>query len=364
MYVHVETLESGDEETPWLLLPSRQLVRRRAVGYLTRHRVSVVLVCTAALLGGAVAAHAGTRPAAPEPLVRLTLSAAPAAGGAVGIHNISTLSSAAGTGLAAEYLATTTDLGDAVDVQGIVGPGLSTVSFSSAPVTAGRVATVTLAGMLDCDDDGWWTATDAQYRVRVVATDASRRSRSALAPLIGADATGWREAVQRGCLTATLARARWDHWVVSTDVRRHVVTLSVRVHNPGDRRLYLQVAFPGRPSAADAVVVGVAPHGTATLVTRWPSTLCRWVPAELLPTASSLSGTTVLMLRVGVAPFAPPGLIGEDPYRTAVTLPASAGGLSARVARACHLADYPHLGGTWGAGPGVSLVGTAMAGGR
>jgi hypothetical protein len=338
VYVHVETLECGDEQPSWLLLPSRQLVQRRAVGYLTRHRLPVIVVCACVLVAGTVTWYAGSRPAAPDPPVRLTLSAAPAVGGAAGIGNITSLTGAAGAGLVAQYLATTPDLGDTVVVNGIVGPGLSSVSFSPGSIAAGRVTNVTLAGMLDCDDAGWWTASDAQYRVRVAETDPSHRRRSALVALVGSDAAGWRQAVQRGCLTSTLARTRWDHWVVNADGRRHAVTLSVRVLNPADRWVYLQIAFPGRPSATGAAVVGIAPHRTATVATTWPSSLCRWVPAELLLAGSSPTGSMVLMVRAGVSRFAPPGLIGEDPYRTAVAVPASAGDLNARITRACRLA--------------------------
>jgi hypothetical protein len=331
-----ETLERGDEQLPWLRLPSRQVVQRNVGGYLMRHRVAVVLVSVPMLLGAALRAHTDTRSPAADPAVRLTLSAAPATGGSSGIGNITTLSSAAGVGLAADYLATTPDSG-MVDVVGIVGPGLSTVSFSPARVASGDVTTVTLAGVLSCDNDGWWTATDAEYRVRVLETDGNQRTRGAYLPLAGSDATGWRQAVQRACLTWVLREARFDDWLVKGDPRRHAVTLSVHVHNPAARPLFLQVAFPGRPAAADPAVVRVPAHATGTMATTWPAAMCHWVPTALLQPGWSASTTTVLLLRAGVSRFTPPDLIGEDPYRTAVAVP-QAQWLVAQIAHACRRA--------------------------
>ena len=164
-----ETLERGPEQLPWLRFPSRPVVQRRVVAFLMRHRVVVVLLGLSGLLLGAVSAHADSRPPAGAAPVRLTLSAAPASGISVGIANITTLTGAGGVGLAADYLATTPDVGAVVDVVGIVGPGVATVSFTPGRVASGTVTTVTLASTLDCDDDRWWTATDADseqvYRV-------------------------------------------------------------------------------------------------------------------------------------------------------------------------------------------------------
>ena len=303
-----------------------------------RHRVVVVLLGLSGLLLGAVSAHADSRPPTVVAPVRLTLSAAPASGTSVGIANITTLTGAGGVGLAADYLATTPDVGAVVDVVGIVGPGVATVSFTPGRVASGTVTTVTLAGTLDCDNDRWWTATDAEYRVRVVGIDRLKHSRIAVVPLAPPDAASWRQAVQRACLTSVLGRAVLDRWLVMADPRQHAVTLSVRVHNPASRSLFLQLAFPGRPSGAGAAVVEVPAHSSRTVATTWQAGLCRWVPTALLPTSPSPSGTTVLLLRVGVGRFTPPGLIGEDPFRTAVAVPPQAQGLSTQIGRACRLA--------------------------
>jgi hypothetical protein len=301
----------------------------RLESYLSRRRawwVAGGLALTLGLVVTAAARGSEPRAAAKGPavtsVVRLTWGEQPLAAEqlGLGIQNLYQPTPQQ-EGAAGEYWVRAVGHGEALDVLGISGPGLTPSPAAAVPAPEGYQAAVTLAARFDCTQRQWWTAVDADYRVRVRRIDSLGRARLATVPLPADDSTAWREATQRDCLYHLLTGASLDRWVVGADRSASRVTVSVRVRNPADFPVYLQLDFPSGLGTPGPPIVQVPARGTATLTTRWAAIDCFQYPHGLLGLFGRDDGTNEVLVRAGVRPFSrDQQQESTDPYQTAIGL--------------------------------------------
>jgi hypothetical protein len=300
---------------------------------LRRHPRRSLLAFAALLVGACASVYWYSRPPPADPVVRVAVVALPPVATRL-TDAMGNLYAPAPEGpeTAADYRVTALVPGDTVHVLGFEGPGLV-----AAHASHGRASVVTLSARIDCSTPAWQVAQDQAYRLRVVKTDRYGRNASATIPLPKAYAADWRQYLQQSCLGDALsdgARANAANVWTRTGDGDEYIAMNVRLHNPFDVPIFLQLAYPG--GAASGPRLKKVPAGSAAwLSTSWPLWRCSEYKTDLFGWEDGL------LVRAGVQRFGA-WTIGpfDDPHQTGVNLPHELSlDLRRQLSRACHPND-------------------------
>ena len=239
------------------------VTRSSPVRWALRHRLILTgaLVIVLGVAAGVV--YVATRPPPVDPVVALHVIAFPTGE----THEVD------GQGqqrVSLSYQVTALVAGDVVTLVGVVGPGLSEPTSTIPPVHHGLPGLGNLGATIECADAGWWDATDADYHLRVVRTDAYGRATTYDAPLgdssLGPSAHTWATGVGLTCFEAFMQSLQPAAASGVVAAGGHV-TGSLEVRNTTAQPVRLGVADDddGRLLVREGPVIVVAPGASGWL---------------------------------------------------------------------------------------------------
>jgi hypothetical protein len=211
-------------------------------GWARRHRPSLGGLVGLLVVAGLATGYVVNRPPAAAPVVPISI---------VGYSELGSGDVYVKGGVTRRYQATSHAAGDIVTLLGVVGPGLSHPTSSMGSVKFRLPKVGSLGATVDCSDEKWWHAKDADYLARVHGTDTHGRKTTYDVPLgatpLGPANTFWHMLVRQVCLPAffrTLGPA-----AASGSTVQHQVNVTLTLRNPSQHALWVSV-----PDYSDGLV--------------------------------------------------------------------------------------------------------------
>lgn len=277
--VEPELLTSSADEPTAEERVRRAVAGSGARGWLSRHRLLLAGSVGVLVLVAGVITYVSTRPPPVDPVIHVSVVGFMGGGGG-------DLDAEGRPRRSATYQLTADVGGDVNSVVGVVGPGLTAASTTIGDVLYGRPQVGDLGAAIDCTDDGWWDAKDADYQVGISRTDQYGRVTVGGVPLgdtpVGPSDTFWHDDVVRTCVSGYFRTLPPPSTTTVSAGDGSQVDITLSFTNPGDHAIQVKVTdFAAEATVLPGPWTTISAGGQATVTVSAVSAGCDGGPARV-----------------------------------------------------------------------------------